>query len=55
MKWKGLRFAEVAEILEPVTDGLKYVQKQEYSADFQKMNEHAKAYASIYANAAYSE
>jgi len=34
MKLKGLHFADVAEIQEPVTDELKKVQKEEFSAAF---------------------
>jgi hypothetical protein len=36
MKLKGLHFAGVAEIQESVTDEFKKVQKEEFSADFQK-------------------
>jgi hypothetical protein len=50
MKLKGLHFADVAEIQEGVTDVLK-VQKEEFSAAFQKLYDHAKA--CIYANGAY--
>jgi len=50
---KGLHFADVAEIQEAVTDELKKVQKEEFSAAFQKLNDRAKAY--IYANGAYFE
>jgi hypothetical protein len=39
IKLKGLHFADVAEIQEAVTDELKKVQKEEFSADFQKMYE----------------
>ena len=35
MKLKGLNFADVAEIQEAVTDVLKKVQKEEFSAAFQ--------------------
>jgi hypothetical protein len=34
MKLKGLRFADVAEIPDAVTDKLKKVQKEEFSALF---------------------
>jgi len=34
MKLKGLHLADVAEIQEAVTDELKKVQKEEFSADF---------------------
>jgi hypothetical protein len=37
MKLKGLQFADVAEIQEAVIDELKKVQKEEFSASFQKM------------------
>jgi hypothetical protein len=53
MKLKGLHFADVAEIQEAVTDKLKKVQKEEFSAAFQKLYEHAKT--CIYANGAYFE
>jgi hypothetical protein len=36
MKLKGLHFADVAEIQEAVTDELKKVQKEEFSAAFRK-------------------
>jgi len=51
MKLKGLQFAGVAEIQEAVTDDLKKVQKEEFSAAFQKPYDRAKV--SIYANGAY--
>jgi len=38
MKLKGLHFADVAEIQEAVTDELKKVQKEEFSALFRKCN-----------------
>jgi hypothetical protein len=53
IKLKGLHFADVAEIQEAVTDELKKVQKEEFSAAFQKMHDLAKA--RIYANGAYFE
>jgi len=37
MKLKGLHFADVADIQEAVTDELNKVQKDEFSAAFQKM------------------
>ena len=43
MKLKGLHFADVAEIQEVVTDELKKVQKEEFSAAFQKLYDRAKA------------
>jgi transposase len=53
MKLKGLYFVHVAEIQEAVTDELKNVQKEEFSAAFQKLYNHAKA--CIYASGAYFE
>jgi len=53
MKLKGLHFADVTEIQEAVTDDLKKVQKEEFSAAFQKLYNRAKAY--IYVNGAYFE
>jgi hypothetical protein len=53
MKFKGLDFADVAGIKEAVTDEWKKVQKEEFSAAFQKLYDRAKAY--IYANGAYYE
>jgi histone-lysine N-methyltransferase SETMAR len=53
MKLKGLYFPDVAEIQEAVTDELKKVQKQKFSAAFQKLYDRAKA--CIYANGAYFE
>jgi hypothetical protein len=53
MKLKGLHFADVAEIQEVVTDELKKVLKEKFSAAFQKLNERAKA--CIYVNGAYFE
>jgi hypothetical protein len=53
MKLKGLHFADVAEIQESITDELKKVQKEEFSAAFQKMHDHAKA--CIYATGSYFE
>jgi hypothetical protein len=37
IKLKGLHFADDAEIHEAVTDELKKVQKEEFSAAFQKL------------------
>ena len=48
MKLKGLHFADGAEIQDAVTDELKKVQKEEFSAAFQKLYDRAKA--CIYAN-----
>jgi hypothetical protein len=44
-KLKELHFADVAGIQEAVTDELKKVQKQEFSAAFQKLHDRAKACA----------
>jgi hypothetical protein len=51
MKLKGLHFADVAEIQEAITDELQNVQKEEFSAAFQKLYDCAKAY--IYASGTY--
>jgi hypothetical protein len=53
MKLKGLHFADVAEIQEAVIDELKKVQREEFSAAFQKLYDRANA--CIYANGAYFE
>jgi len=53
MKFKGPHFANFAEIQEAATDELKKIQKEEFSAAFQKMHDSAKA--CIYANGAYFE
>jgi hypothetical protein len=53
MKLKGLHFPDVAEIQEAVTDELKEVQKEEFSAAFQNLYNRAKAF--IYDNGAYFE
>ena len=53
MKLKGLHLADVAETQEDVTDELKKVQNEEFSAAFQKLCDGAKVY--IYANGAYFE
>ena len=53
MKLKGLHSADVAEIQEAVTDELKKVQREEFSAAFQKLYDRTKA--CIYANGAYFE
>ena len=44
---------DVAEIQDAVTDELKKVQKEEFSAAFQKLNDRIKA--CIYSNGAYFE
>jgi hypothetical protein len=53
MKLKGLQFVDVTEIQEAVTDELKKVQKEEFSAAFQKLYDCTTTY--IYANGAYFE
>jgi len=53
VKRTRLHFADVAEIQEAVTNELKKVQKEEFSAAFQKLYDRAKA--CIYANGAYVE
>jgi hypothetical protein len=53
MKLKGLHFAVVAEIQESVTDELKRVQKEEFSAAFQKLYDRAKA--CVYTSGTYFE
>jgi hypothetical protein len=53
IKLKGLHFADAAEIQEAVNDELKKVQKEEFSAPFQKLYDRAKA--CICANGAYFE
>ena len=53
MKLNGLHFAGVAGIQESVTDELKKVQKEEFSAAFQKLYDRAKDF--VYANGAYFE
>jgi len=53
IKIKRPHFANVVEIQEAVTDELKNVQKEEYSAALQKLHDRAKA--CIYANGAYFE
>jgi hypothetical protein len=42
MKLKGLHFSDVAEIQEAVTDELKKIPKEEFSAGFQKIYDRAK-------------
>jgi len=49
MKLKGLHSADVAETQQAVTDELKKIQKEEFSAAFQKLCDRTKA--GIYANA----
>jgi hypothetical protein len=53
MNFKGLKFADVVEIQEAVTDKLNKVQKEEFSAAFQKLYNSTKA--CIYAIGAYFE
>ena len=55
MELKGLHFTDVAESQEGVTDELKMVQEEEFSAAFQKLYDRAKAYIYIHANGAYFE
>jgi D-alanyl-D-alanine dipeptidase len=50
MKLKGLHFVDVAEIQEAVTDELKKVQKEEFSATFQKL--YARKTVCVYSNSA---
>ena len=42
MKLQGLHITDVAEIQEAVTEELKEVQKEEFSAAFQKLYDRAK-------------
>ena len=51
IKLKGLHFADVAEIQGAVIDELKKVQKEEFSAAFQKLYDRTK----VYGNGAYFE
>jgi hypothetical protein len=51
LKFKGPYFADVAEIQEAVINELKKLQKEEFSAVFQKVCDRAKAH--IYANGFY--
>jgi len=53
MKLKGFHIADVTEIQGAITDELKKVQKEEFSAALQKLYDCAKA--CIYANGAYFE
>jgi exopolysaccharide biosynthesis protein len=53
MNLKGLHFADVAEIQEAISNELKMVQKEEFSAAFQKLHDHAKF--CTHANGAYFE
>ena len=55
MKLKDLHFADVAEIQEAITDELKNVQKEKFSAAIQKLYGHAKACIYEYANGTYFE
>jgi len=48
IKLKGPHFVDVAEIQEAVHNELKKAQKEEFSAAFQKLYNHAKAYIYIY-------
>jgi hypothetical protein len=51
MKLQGLHFEDVAEIQEAITDELKTVQKEKFSAAFQELYDPTEA--CIYANGAY--
>jgi hypothetical protein len=51
IKSKGLHFVDVAEIQEAIIEELKKAKKEEFSAAFQKMHDHAKA--CVYAIGAY--
>jgi hypothetical protein len=53
MKLKGLHFVNVAEIQEAITDKLKKLQKEKFSAAFQELYDSTKA--CIYASGAYFE
>jgi len=53
IKLKRLHFVDVSEIQDAVTDVLKKVQKEEFSAAFQKLYDSTKT--CIYANGAYFE
>jgi exopolysaccharide biosynthesis protein len=53
MKLKELQFADVAEIQEASTEELKNVQKEKFSAAFQKLYDGAKI--CIYGNGSYFE
>jgi transposase len=53
MNLKGLHFVDVAEIQEALTDELKKVKKEEFSAAFQNLYDRAKD--CVYANGAYFE
>jgi hypothetical protein len=50
MKLKGLHFADVAEIQGAITDELKKVHNEEFSAAFHKLYDHTKAcvYINVY-------
>jgi hypothetical protein len=51
IKLKGLQYADIVEIQKAVTDELKKIQKEEFSAALQEMYDRTKA--CIYANGAY--
>jgi hypothetical protein len=53
MKLKWLHFADVAEIQEAITEELKKLKKEDFSAAFQKLYDRANA--CIYANGDYFE
>jgi histone-lysine N-methyltransferase SETMAR len=48
MKLKGTHLVDIAEIQEAVTDELKKVQKEEFSAAFQKLYDRTKACIRLY-------
>jgi hypothetical protein len=52
MKCKGVYFADVFEIHEAVTDELKKVQEEEFSAAFQEFYDRTKACIHVYDNGA---
>ena len=53
MKLKGPHFPGIAEIQEAITDELRKVEREEFSAAFQKLYDRANAF--IYPNGAYFE
>ena len=53
MKLKGPHFPGIAEIQDAITDELRKVEREEFSAAFQKLYDRANAF--IYPNGAYFE
>ena len=53
MKLKGLHFPDIAQIKEAIIDELRKVEKEEFSAGFQKL--YGRAKACIYHNGTYFE